>query len=400
MEQLVVPQGEFTVARLRGGRDRLRAWDTADDYLLHHLVDVLPGDTSARMLILNDSYGALSVALADRGPTMVSDSLRSRQATVANLVANGFEPDSVTFVDSLSTDQSPIDVVVVKVPKNLALLEDQLHRLRPRLDARSVVVAGAMTKHIHTSTLQLFERILGPTTTSLARRKARLIMCTPDPALMPGENPWPSTYVHAHRGTRLELTNHANVFSPTRLDIGTRFFLEHLPHHDHATSIVDLGCGNGIVGIALGMSNPTAAVTFIDESAMAVESTRANIRANLADSSDHRLIWSDGLGHPSSGSATVDESVDLVACNPPFHADHALADETAWTMMSESHRALSIGGHLWVVGNRHLAYHAKMKRLFGNCTVIGSNPKFVVYRSTKLAGRTALNAATAAQDTP
>ena len=35
-------------------------------------------------------------------------------------------------------------------------------------------------------------------------------------------------------------------------------------------------------------------------------------------------------------------------------------------------------GELHVVGNRHLAYHAKLKKLFGNCTTRAGNGKFVV----------------------
>ena len=62
----------------------------------------------------------------------------------------------------------------MRVPKSLALLEDQLLRLAPAVHEGTVVVGTGMVKEIHTSTLQLFERILGPTRTSLAEKKARL----------------------------------------------------------------------------------------------------------------------------------------------------------------------------------------------------------------------------------
>jgi len=35
------------------------------------------------------------------------------------------------------------------------------------------------------------------------------------------------------------------------------------------------------------------------------------------------------------------------------------------------------------VGNRHLNYHVKMKRVFGNAELVASNKKFVVLRSRK-----------------
>ena len=41
------------------------------------------------------------------------------------------------------------------------------------------------------------------------------------------------------------------------------------------------------------------------------------------------------------------------------------------------------GGELWVIGNRHLGYHAKLKHLFGNCEVVASNKKFTLLKALK-----------------
>jgi 16S rRNA (guanine1207-N2)-methyltransferase len=52
-------------------------------------------------------------------------------------------------------------------------------------------------------------------------------------------------------------------------------------------------------------------------------------------------------------------------------------------MFSESRSALETSGELWVIGNRHLAYHAKLKMLFGNCEVVASNKKFTLLKAIK-----------------
>jgi 16S rRNA G1207 methylase RsmC len=83
----------------------------------------------------------------------------------------------------------------------------------------------------------------------------------------------------------------------------------------------------------------------------------------------------------ASGVPPPKGTIDRVLNNPPFHEDHAIGDATAWRMFSESRDVLKRGGELWVVGNRHLAYHAKLKRLFGNCNLVASNPRFVVLRA-------------------
>ena len=176
---LSVGQGEFTLDRLpRLARQTLRAWDAADEYVLQHLAELDLGGGS--VLVVNDGFGALTVALAgalagagkSRAQWIVqmqSDSWLAHPGARANLEANGIDVEGVSLLDSLQ-QPAPFDVLLFKVPRSLALLEDQLHRLRPHLTADTVIVGAGMVKQIHTSTLDLCERLIGPTRTSLARR--------------------------------------------------------------------------------------------------------------------------------------------------------------------------------------------------------------------------------------
>ena len=84
----------------------------------------------------------------------------------------------------------------------------------------TTLIASDMAKHIHTSTLELFEKNFGPTKTSLAKKKARLIFSTVDKNLPEGKQAFPKTLEH----NQMQLVNHAGVFSRQKLDIGTRFF--------------------------------------------------------------------------------------------------------------------------------------------------------------------------------
>lgn len=394
METLVVPQGEFELARFPVRKnDRLRAWDAADEYLLQHVADSRPhGDQPAvpTVLVVNGGPGALAVGLVAGGATdvrVMSDSYLDHVGTEENLRRNGFDPAAVTLMGPFgldAPDAPPVDLVLMKIPKSFALLEDQLCRISPHLSPGAVVVAAAMSKHIHTSTLQLFERILGPTTTSLARKKARLVECSPAADRQPATSPWPARIPTGGGG--LVLVNHANVFSREKLDIGTRFLLDHLPAVEGPAHVVDLGCGNGVVGLAIAATAPEAHVTFVDESFMAVASAAATYAENLGEdraATCARFAVGDTLFHLQSGDPIERGSIDLVVNNPPFHDDHAVGDAIAWQMFTEAHGALAIGGELRVVGNRHLAYHAKLKRIFGNCRVVASNSKFVVYSALR-----------------
>jgi len=356
----------------------LRAWDAADELLLRNLKDY--GDAMGEVLVVNDSWGALATALGHGRLSTLSDSYVAQAAARENCRRNHVDLAGVRFLTSFDPLPSRIDILVMKVPKSLDLLEDQLHRIAPHLHDKTRVLAAAMTKHIHMSTLDLFAKIVGPTRTSLAEKKARCIFCEPDPNLQRPPNPWPKT--HTVTPGHEVVTNHAGVFAAERLDGGTRLLLEHLPRRNGPQRIVDLGCGNGILGVRAAISSPKAEITFVDESYRAVASAQATFRANLGPERKAHFVVGNGLFDLANGKpATV--GFDLVLANPPFHADHAISDATAWQMFVESRDALRSGGELWIVGNRHLDYPAKLKRLFGNCDVIASDKKFMVLRSTK-----------------
>ncbi len=377
-DRMTTPWGEPVLSRFpEDPRDRLRAWDASDEYLLRHLAEQQP-PLSGAVVVVGDRWGALVTALAAHRPTQITDSWLGQEATRANLARNGVEPGTVRLLTTRDAPPERADVVLVRVPKSLALLEDQLLRLAPSVHADTVVVGTGMVKEIHTSTLKLFERILGPTRTSLAEKKARLIFCTPDPSLVRPPNPWPYRYTlpgDVGPVSGRTVVNHAGVFCADRLDIGTRFFLRHLPAGGGGR-VVDLGCGNGVVGTAMALADPKAEVLFVDESFQAVASAQDTYRAN--DVSGHaEFRVGDGLAGVPSGS------VDLVLNNPPFHSHQATTDATAWRMFTGARRTLRPGGELWVVGNRHLGHHVKLRRLFGNSEVVASDPKFVVLRAVR-----------------
>ncbi|MFF9913010.1 methyltransferase [Streptomyces sp. NPDC013457] len=396
MNRLTTSWGEFPLTRFpEDPRDPLRAWDASDEYLLRHLAET-DTDLSGTVAVVGDRWGALATALAARRPgtlAQISDSYLGRRATVENLARSGAAPDAVRLLTTQDAPPERIDVLLVRVPKSLALLEDQLHRLAPALHEGTVVVGTGMVKEIHTSTLQLFETILGPTRTSLAAKKARLILCAPDPARDRAANPWPYRYeLPADAGIVAGRTvvNQAGIFCADRLDIGTRFFLKHLPTGLGRARVVDLGCGNGVVGLSVALAEPEAELVFADESYPAVASAEENFRRHAAPGRTAEFVVGDGTAELAA------ESVDLVLNNPPFHSHQATTDRTARRMFTDARRVLRPGGELWVVGNRHLGYHVTLRRIFGSCELVASDPKFVVLRAVRRSGGAARRPARAA----
>jgi 23S rRNA (guanine1835-N2)-methyltransferase len=365
---LSAPTGSFTLSR-RPHRDRetLQAWDAADEYLLHHLAakDIA---ADSRFLIVNDSQGALSTALADYSCTLWADSAISQLSSLENCARNERKPP--LFVPATEIPPGSYDYILYKLPKSRSLLKYQLQHLAPLIAAPERFIAAAMARHIDHHVVTYFADYLAPARPSLARKKARLIelLEAPTPKV-----PADDSKVLSLPELGLTLCNRANVFSRDKLDRGSRLMLSGIELLPSATRVADLGCGNGLLGISAARRWPDASIYFFDDSFLAIDSACKNAASNTPTAAAKaRYIADDGL------SNYTDEPFDLILCNPPFHQDHHVGDHIAKTMFQDCVTHLAPEGRLCVVGNRHLGYHVLLKQLFGHCDIIASDPKFVV----------------------
>jgi len=81
----------------------------------------------------------------------------------------------------------------------------------------------------------------------------------------------------------LELATDAGVFSPGRLDPGTRLLLDSTPAPPAAGDLLDLGCGYGPIACVLAKRSPGATVWAVDVNERALGLTARNAaRAGLA----------------------------------------------------------------------------------------------------------------------
>lgn len=157
----------------------------------------------------------------------------------------------------------------------------------------------------------------------------------------------------------------SGLFSKNEVDFGTRLLIENVQPKG---SVLDLGCGYGIIGIAFLRRHKNITVVLSDVNSRAVELTKENL-ASLQLVAEVRQ---------SDLFENIDENFDTIATNPPYAAGR----HVCYAMIEGSHAHLNKGGKLYVVarhakGGRML--EKKMKEVFGNVRTVKKRGGFRVY---------------------
>ncbi|MFE3450142.1 class I SAM-dependent methyltransferase [Nonomuraea sp. NPDC059194] len=77
----------------------------------------------------------------------------------------------------------------------------------------------------------------------------------------------------------LRLETDRGVFSPDRIDLGTRILLESVPKPPQEGNLLDLGCGYGPIALTMAARAPGASVWAVDVNRRSLELTRRNAEA-------------------------------------------------------------------------------------------------------------------------
>lgn len=370
----------FSYAALRRFPDveapNLQAWDATDELLVQHALAA--GVAGSEIAIVGDEYGAITLALADAGVS----GLRVHQdlATGRRALARNADAAGLTGFTSCELDAdlfAGVRLVLLQLPKSLAELEEIADAVARWAAPDVMLIAGGRVKHMTLSQNEVLGRSFAHVQPQRAERKSRLIVASA-PREAPSEPPFPIT---AHievpgRDDPLAVVAHGGAFAGAKLDIGTRVLLEALAELDlsAAVTVVDLGCGTGVLAATYALANPAARIIATDRSAAAVASARATMLANAIDVE---------VTHDDAGSEIPDQIVDLVLLNPPFHLGASIHTGAATRLFDAAARMLKPGGELLTIFNSHLAYKQELVKRVGPTEQLHRTTKFTVTRSIR-----------------
>ena len=348
----------------------LFAVDATDRLILDEAASAVSAAAAGGVVALGDHYGALTIGAAQlgaRGIRVFQDSLIGEQALASNAPDLGYR--NLPLGGELLRGAT---VVLLQLPRSLAELDELAGQIATQAAPSVTVYAGGRIKHISVAMNEVLLRHFGRLDVSHARQKSRVLVAR-EPRRAPAG--YPAREFSDELG--LWVCAHGAAFAGTKLDIGTRLLLSVLENAvPDAETVIDLGCGTGILAAALARSRPGAAVIATDLSWAAVESARATVEANGL-SGRVTVVRDVGLG------SQPDSSADLVVLNPPFHVGATVHTGLADALFAEAARVLRPGGELWTVYNSHLGYRSALQRAVGDTREVARNAKFTVTASRR-----------------
>jgi len=129
-----------------------------------------------------------------------------------------------------------------------------------------------------------------------------------------------------------------SVFSKSKIDFGSYLLLTTFKV-DKCSSVLDLGCGYGFIGIVLADIYDLN-VTMVDINERAIDLAKKNIILNLNEEKRKKInvSWSDGF-------LNVVSKYDVIISNPPIR----VGKEKLFSMFSKAKDYLCKDGSLWLV---------------------------------------------------
>jgi len=234
-----------------------------------------PGLLESGLVVIGDNFGAITLgAIAELGFTSVRVHQDARSGELA--LANNADLTSVkefTHHDLTPDLVSDARIVALRLPRSLDQLDQWSALIAAHAADDVLVFAGGRIKHMTLGMNDVMKQYFTSVVASLAVQKSRVLRAR-GPITETGVEglaAWPKS----KRYDMIDMTicAHGGVFSGINLDIGTRELLNVLEQTPaSASSIVDFGCGTGVLAVAIARLRPKATVVASDQSAAACRS--------------------------------------------------------------------------------------------------------------------------------
>lgn len=175
----------------------------------------------------------------------------------------------------------------------------------------------------------------------------------------------------------LKIYSKPGQFGWNKADQGSWLLVQHLGEFiatlpRPVNSCLDIGCGYGFLSLAASQLSQTRSISrwlLTDNNAAALIAAERNLSQIAAPEKSIRVF-------PDNCAASLEEKVDLIICNPPFHQGFNVESELTDRFLQASKRLLNPGGRALFVVNQFIPLERKAKGLFHQVKTLLDNGSF------------------------
>lgn len=279
----------------------------------------------------------------------------------------------IPFFGAVYRSDTIHDAIILKFPKSKAELAYTLTMLKPYSHADTkVFVVGENKGGIKTLPKQSQYLLTHLQKVDSARHCLLFASLFAENITKFNLDEWFEYYTHQTQEGTIKVAALPGVFSQKKLDKGTEVLLKNLPKN-LTDSVLDFGCGAGIISAYIGKYYQNIQLTLVDVNALALASSEKTLSINNLDG---KVYASDALSH-------IQGTFNHIVSNPPFHQGiktHYAATESFLSNIKEN---MCAGGEITLVANSFLKYQPIMQQAIGKTAVIVKENEFTVYSAQK-----------------
>lgn len=179
-------------------------------------------------------------------------------------------------------------------------------------------------------------------------------------------------FSYTYRGEMINFISDLGVFSKNRVDYGTNILLNSLEDF-YGQKVLDIGCGVGVIGLAIAKRYPSTLVDLVDINERAISLAYTNALANNISNADVYI---------SNLYENVKGVYDIILSNPPIRAGKTIV----YKIVTEGYHHLNNDGKMFIVIHKKhgaLSMEKQMVSVFGNCRTITKKNGFYIFESSK-----------------
>lgn len=339
----------------------LKPWNAADELALQYISDTALEEQS--VTLINDRFGFLATVLHPLKPLSVVDYKSHKTSIQENHLLNSivFEEEQIySPLDELPATQTGY----IKIPKSLDEFEFYLSKLHDSVTENGTILCGFMTRYFSPALLEISSKYFKSVEQTKAHKKARLLV------LKEKKTIGSQSFINIIEFKNKVFSQYPGVFSSGHIDFATQFLLEHISVQETDPAVLDLASGNGVIAGEIKDQIQSGEIHLLDDSLLAIESSKLNIK-------DAHFHWNDSL------DVFSDHFFDLIITNPPFHFEYENNIEVSLGLFKQVHRVLKPNGRFLIVANKHLNYQTHLIKIYGSCSILKENDRFVIYECLK-----------------